>query len=80
MELYCSTIKPVESVCHDVAVAILVFQNNATAAMMVFQTNAVGFKRFLCSNKFASMLAMLVYILYEFKSCALNKTERSLMF
>ena len=43
---------------HDVMVAILLFQNNETAAMLVSQTNPVGFEvfsyvnSFFCSNKF----------------------------
>ena len=44
---------------HDVMVAIFVFQNNETAAMLVSQTSPVGVelfsyvKAFFCSNKFA---------------------------
>ena len=44
---------------HDVMVAILVSQNNETAAMFVFQTSPVGVELFsyvndfFCSNKFA---------------------------
>ena len=44
---------------HDVMAAILVFQNNETAAMLVYQANPVGFEIFsyvntsYCSNKFA---------------------------
>ena len=44
---------------HDVMVAILVSQNNETAAMLVSQTNPVGVElfsyanAFFCSNKFA---------------------------
>ena len=47
---------------HDVTVAILVFQNNKTAAMLVFLTNPVGVdlfsyvNAFFCVNKFAQML------------------------
>ena len=43
--------------------AILVFQNNETAAMLVFQTKPVGFglfsyvNNFFCSHKFARLLA-----------------------
>jgi len=32
---------------HDVMAAILVFQNNETAAMLVYQTNPVGVNSFL---------------------------------
>ena len=48
---------------HDVTAAILVCQNNETAAMFVFQTNPVGVglfsyvKKFFCSHIFAKMLA-----------------------
>jgi len=44
---------------HDVTVAILVFQNNETAAMLVYQVDPVGVElfssanAFFCSNKFA---------------------------
>ena len=44
---------------HDVTVAILVSQNNKTAAMLVSQTSPVGVElfsyvnAFFCSNKFA---------------------------
>ena len=44
---------------HDVMVAILVSQNNETAAMLVFQTSSLGVELFsyanvfFCSNKFA---------------------------
>ena len=44
---------------HDVMVAIFVFQNNETAAMVVSQTSPVGVELFsyvnalFCSNKFA---------------------------
>ena len=44
---------------HDVTAAILVFQNNETAAMLVYQVDAVGIElfsyanAFFCSNKFA---------------------------
>ena len=44
---------------HDVTVAILVSQNNETAAMLVSQTSPVGVELFsyanvfFCSNKFA---------------------------
>ena len=44
---------------HDVTVAILVSQNNETAAMSVSQTNPLGVElfsyanAFFCSNKFA---------------------------
>ena len=44
---------------HDVKAAILVSQNNETAAMLVFQTNPVGGQllssanAFFCYNKFA---------------------------
>jgi len=47
---------------HDVMAAILVFQNNETAAMLVDQTNPVGVESFsyvstfFCSNKFAWLL------------------------
>ena len=52
--------------------AVLVFQNNKTAAMLVFQTNPVGVELFsyvndlFCSNKFAYMLATWVKTLYSF--------------
>ena len=42
---------------HDVTVAILVVQNNETAAMLVYQDNPVGIelfcyvKTFFCSHK-----------------------------
>ena len=48
---------------HDVTVAIMVSQNNDTAAMLVSQTSPVGVElfsyanAFLCSNKFAQTLA-----------------------
>ena len=48
---------------HDVTVAILVVQNNETAAMLVYQDNPVGIelfcyvKTFFCSHKLAQMLA-----------------------
>ena len=48
---------------HDVSAAILVSQNNETAAMLVSQTSPVGVElfsyanTFFCSNKFAMMLA-----------------------
>ena len=48
---------------HDVTAAILVYQNNETAAMLVYQTNPMGVelfsyvKTFVCSNKFAWLLA-----------------------
>ena len=57
---------------HDVMPAVLVFQNNKTAAMLVFQTNPVGVGLFsyvndlFCSNKFAYMLATWVKTLYSF--------------
>ena len=44
---------------HDVTAAILVFQNNKTAAMFVSQTSPVGVEffsyvnAFFCSHKFA---------------------------
>ena len=44
---------------HDVTAAILVFQNNGTAAMFVSQTSPVGVEllsyanAFFCSDKFA---------------------------
>jgi len=47
---------------HDVMVAILVFQNNETAAMLVYQINPVEVQlfsyvnTFFCSNKFAWLL------------------------
>ena len=43
---------------HDVTAAILLFQNNETAAMLVSLTGPVGFElfsyanAFFCSNKF----------------------------
>ena len=51
--------------------AILVSQNNDTAAMLVPQTNPVGVElfsyanNFFCSNKFAYILATLVKTLYR---------------
>ena len=48
---------------HDVKAAILVSQNNETAAMLVSQTSPLGVapfsyaNAFFCSNKFAYMLA-----------------------
>jgi len=36
----------------DVMAAILVFQNNETAAMLVYQTNPVGVELFSCVNTF----------------------------
>jgi len=50
--------------------AILVFQNNETAAMLVYQTNPVGVKlssfvnSSFCSNNFACVLAKWVKMLY----------------
>ena len=47
---------------HDVTVAILVSQNNETAAMLVSQTSPLGVElfsyanAFFCSSKFAYML------------------------
>ena len=44
---------------HDVTAAVLVSQNNETAAMLAFQTNPVGVElfsyanAFFCPNKFA---------------------------
>ena len=44
---------------HDVMAAILVFQNNETAAMLVYQSSPVGIKlfsnvnTFVCFNKCA---------------------------
>ena len=35
---------------HDIAFAILVSQNNKTAATLVSQTNPVGVEPFLCRN------------------------------
>ena len=49
---------------HDIMAAILVSQNNETAAMLVSQTSPVGVElfcyanAFFCFNKFAWMLAM----------------------
>ena len=41
------------AVLHDVtAAAILMFQNNETAAMLVSQTNRVGVEPFSCGNTF----------------------------
>ena len=54
----------------QVATAVLVFQNNETAAMLVFQTNLVGVKlfpyvnAFCCSKTLAEMLATWVKRLY----------------
>ena len=48
---------------HDVMAAILVSQNNETAAMLVSQTRPLGVElfsyanAFFCSNKFAKILA-----------------------
>ena len=48
---------------YDVSAAILVSQNNETAAMLVSQTSPVGVElfsyanTFFCSNQFALMLA-----------------------
>ena len=48
---------------HDVTTAILVFQNNKTAAMVVSQNRPPGVElfsyadAFFCSNKFAQMMA-----------------------
>ena len=48
---------------HDVTAAILVSQNNETAAMLLSQTSPLGVEflsyanAFFCSNKFAYMLA-----------------------
>ena len=58
---------------HDVSAraAILVSQNNQTAAMLVSQTSPVGVElfsyanTFFCSNKFALMLATWVKTLYN---------------
>ena len=51
--------------------AILVLQNNETAAMFVYQTNPLGVEFFFnvntpfCSNKFVWMLATWVKTLYN---------------
>ena len=56
---------------YDVTVAILVSQNNKTAAMLVSQTSPVGAElfsyvnAFFCSHKFAQMLATKVKTLYK---------------
>ena len=56
---------------HDVTVAILVSQNNETAAMLVYQTNPLGVELFcyvntsFCFNKFACVLAPCVKTLYN---------------
>ena len=56
---------------HDVTAAILMSQNNETAAMLVSQTSPVGVElfssahAFFCSNEFAQMLATLVKTLYR---------------
>ena len=52
---------------HDVTSAILVFQNNETAARLVSQTSPVGDEPFyfFCSNKFAKLLATWVKTLYS---------------
>ena len=48
---------------HDVTAAILVFQNNETAAMLMYQVDPVGLElfsdanAFFLSNKFAYILA-----------------------
>ena len=56
---------------HDVTAAILVFQNNTTAAMFVSQTSPVGVEllsyanAFFCSYKFARMLTTWVKTRYN---------------
>ena len=51
------------AISHDVTAAILVSQNNETAAMLVIQTNPLGVEVFsyantlFCSNEYAQMLA-----------------------
>ena len=51
------------AISHDVMAAILVCQNNETAAMLVIQTNPLGVEVFsyantlFCSNEYAQMLA-----------------------
>ena len=51
--------RPYKVLSHDVTAAILVSQNNETAAMLVSQTSTMGVERFcyanafFCSNKFA---------------------------
>ena len=41
-----------EAHAHDVLAAILVFQNNETAAMLLYQTNPVGVQLFSYVNTF----------------------------
>ena len=61
----------IDAFSHDVKEAILVFQNNETAAMLVYQDNLVGIElfsytnAFFVSNEFAQMLAMWVKTLYR---------------
>ena len=56
---------------HDVTTAILVSQNNQTAAMLVFQTSPVGVELFsfvkilFWGNKFVYLLATSVLTLYK---------------
>ena len=55
--------EPNRVISHDVTAAILVYQNNETAAMLVSQTSPLGVELFsyandfFCYNKFAYMLA-----------------------
>ena len=59
----CTRVRINRAFSHDVTVAIWVYQNNETAAMLVYQTNPVGVglfsyvKTLFCSNKFAWLLA-----------------------
>ena len=56
---------------HDVTVAILVFQNNETAAMLVYQTSPMGVElfsyvnTFFCFSNFACVPATWVKTLYS---------------
>ena len=61
--------------------AILVFQNNETASMLVLQTNLMGVElfcyvnAFVCSSKFAKMLATSVKMPSILPLFFLYKTE-----
>ena len=61
--------------------AILVSQNNETAAMLVIQTNPLGVEVFsyantlFCSNEYAQMLATWVKTLYTTVSCLLYTSD-----
>ena len=64
---------------HDVTVAILVLQNNETAATLVYQDNPVGIelffyvKTFFCSYWLAKMLATWVNRLYTIANTLRSK-------